>query len=152
MNTTKKILLTLVILLVLIQFIRPARNINPDTTARFIQQYHVPAPVAQSLKASCYDCHSNNTRYPWYANVQPVAWYLAHHVNEGKHELNFDEFSSYPLKKQVHKLKEVKETVEEGAMPLSSYTLIHTDAKLDTTEKKLIVDWASHLLDSLSLK
>jgi hypothetical protein len=99
--------------------------------------------VETSLKKACYDCHSNNTRYPWYAEVQPVAWYLDHHVQEGKGELNFDAFLTYPYKKQDHKLEELIETQQEGSMPLTSYTLIHRDAKLTQQQRQEIIDWAT---------
>jgi len=152
MRTTSKILLGLLIVLIAIQFIKPTRNINPQTQQGSIINYmSVPENVQGILKKACYDCHSNNTKYPWYANIQPVAWYLAHHVNEGKDKLNFDEFASYKAKKQDHKLEEVVETVEKGEMPVSSYTFIHKEAKLSEQEKTLLIGWAKKARASLSV-
>lgn len=101
----------------------------------------VPGHVQGLLKTSCYDCHSNNTAYPWYSNIQPVKWWLADHVNSGKRHLNFDEFNTYTKEKKLKKLDEVAETVKEGEMPLSSYTIIHHNAKLSSTDKSEIEKW-----------
>lgn len=140
----KGIGLALLVVLIVIQFIQPGRNEHAGPFPQSISNVvPIPDTVASMLKVSCYDCHSNNTKYPWYFRIQPVAWYLADHINEGKHELNFDEFGSYSAKKQHHKLKGIGEEVDEGEMPLSSYTLIHGDAKLNDTQRKMIVDWAA---------
>src|SRR5678816_163713 len=127
----KKILLILLLILVVIQFIRPQKNIHPGSQASTISTiYTVPANVDSILVRACNDCHSNNTRYPWYNNIQPVTWYLNNHVIEGKEELNFDEFATYRISRQYHKLEEIKEQIEKDEMPLSSYTLIHRHAVL----------------------
>jgi len=140
----KKSLLVLLFIFVVIQFFRPAKNVAAgDQPQALKKRYAIPANVEASLQKACYDCHSNNTRYPWYAEVQPVAWYLADHVKEGKAELNFDEFLSYPARKQDHKLEEVIETQEEGTMPLSSYIAIHADANLTPKQKQEIIDWVN---------
>lgn len=142
----KKILIGLVIVLVILQFIRPERNISTAASANDIRVTHaVPANVLSVLKRACYDCHSNNTNYPWYTNIQPVGWWMQHHVNEGKEELNFSEFGTYSAKKAAHKLEETAEMVEEKEMPLESYTWIHKDAKLSADEIKLVADWANAL-------
>ncbi len=146
----KAILLVLVVLLIVIQFFRPEPNLattlSPqDITAR----YAVPQPVAQLLHRSCYDCHSNNTSYPWYSKVQPVSWWLDDHIREGKKELNFSEFGTYTPKKAAHKLDEIIAETGEREMPLSSYTLLHKDAKLSDGEIKLINEWATALGDSI---
>ena len=94
------------------------------------------------MDKACNDCHSNNTKYPWYATFQPVAWWLDHHVDEGKGEINFDEFLTYPAKKARHKMEEVNEMVKEGEMPLNSYTWIHKDAVLTQAEKLVLAEWA----------
>jgi hypothetical protein len=139
----KKIFIGLLLLLVAIQFIQPNKNTATEVSKNNItNKYQVPQEVATILKTSCYDCHSNNTVYPWYSNIQPGAWFIANHVNEGKSELNFDEFLSYPSRKAAHKLEEVAEVVERHEMPLSSYTLIHTNAKLNDEQIKVLKDWA----------
>lgn len=140
----RKIYIAILVVLVLIQFIRPGRNQSTATSANDISaRYAVPADVKQILDKACYDCHSNNTEYPWYSNIQPVGWWLQWHVNEGKHELNFNEFLSYPAKKQDHKMEEVMETVKKGEMPMNSYTWMHGEAKLTDQEKQTLINWAS---------
>jgi hypothetical protein len=142
----KRILLVLLILLVIIQFIRPAENHSDKLSANDITlHYSVPDTVLSILKASCYDCHSNNTRYPWYNRVQPIAWWLNSHVTEGKRELNFSEFASYPATKQVKKLKATVKEIKEGDMPFNSYLWIHIDAALDQGKKNILVYWADSL-------
>ena len=142
----KRILLTLLAILVIIQFIRPARNVSDTISEHDITKvYTVPADVQQVLKVSCNDCHSNNTSYPWYTNVQPVGWWMQSHVNEGKEHLNFSSFGSYTPKRQHHKLEEVVEQVKENHMPLNSYLWIHKDAKLSEEQKTLLVNWADQL-------
>ncbi|GAB4001142.1 heme-binding domain-containing protein [Spirosoma daeguense] len=146
----RKTLLALLAVLVIIQFFRPEKNqaegVSPtDITTK----YALPDNVAAVLKRSCFDCHSNSTTYPWYYNIQPVAWWLSNHIEEGKEELNFSEFATYSPKKARHKLEEVGEAVTDGWMPLGSYLWIHHDAKLKSEEAKLIADWASNLRNQI---
>src|SRR5213592_2028705 len=95
-----KILLVLLLLLIVIQFVRPEKNQSTGVSANDITtKYAVPTAVQSVLKRACFDCHSNNTTYPWYDNIQPVAWWLNHHIEEGKDELNFSEFTTYSPKK-----------------------------------------------------
>src|SRR6266513_1873362 len=106
----KKILIIILVILVVIQFIRPARNISTTESPNDItKHYEVPDSLKNILAVACNDCHTNNTRYPWYSNIQPVGWWLQWHVNEGKHHLNFSEFASYNPKKQYKKLDESAE-------------------------------------------
>ena len=149
MHIARKVGIVLLVALIIIQFFHPARNSSSQLLATDITAVAaVPVNVQQVLSRACYDCHSNNTRYPWYMNIQPVAWYLAHHITEGKKEINFSEFGSYSHKKQVHKLQEMVNELKEGDMPLSSYTLIHGDAKLSEADKTLLINWA----DSVAVK
>lgn len=142
----RKIALLLAALLVLIQFIRPEKNANPElSTADISQVYAMPAAVKNILVQSCYDCHSNHTRYPWYAHIQPVAWWLNSHIQEGKEHLNFSEFGTYPAKKANHKLEEVEEAVTDGWMPLDSYLWVHRDARLTADQAQAVADWAREL-------
>jgi len=146
----KKVIIALAIVLVLIQFYRPAKNQHPGLSVNAIEtHYDVPEKVAALLRTSCYDCHSNNTKYPWYNNIQPVAFWLNSHVNDGKKHLNFDEFNSYTKERKTKKLKEIAETIENGEMPLSSYTLIHGNAKLTAADKQVLIDWARNQADAL---
>ncbi|WP_300604005.1 heme-binding domain-containing protein [Niabella sp.] len=142
----KKIIIGVLLLLVVIQFFGTGKNSAAVASENAIDKhYAVPPHIQTLLKTSCYDCHSNNTRYPWYNQVQPVKWWLANHINSGKRHLNFDEFNTYPVKKKLHKLDEVAETVHKGEMPLTSYTLIHRNAILSDTDKKEIEAWAKEL-------
>ncbi len=153
MSRLKKILLVILIAFIAIQFIQPARNESGQVLPTDISKvYNIPDQVQTVIKNACYDCHSNNTNYPWYANIQPVGWILARHIKNGKAELNFSEFSDYSSRKQRSKLNSIAKTIEDGTMPLSSYTLIHKNAILTKEEKALIIDWANTTKDSLSLK
>lgn len=138
-------------LLVVIQFIQPERNISMEAYPSDISRiYPIPEKVQGILKNSCYDCHSNNTRYPWYANIQPGGWWLASHIKEGKQELNFNEFGKYSLRRQQSKLKAIAGTIKDGTMPISSYTLIHKNARLSKAEQDLILNSIEETKDSLS--
>jgi hypothetical protein len=149
----KRIVVIIIILLVAIQFIRPSRNQTTELSANDItKHYTVPDTVAAILKRACNDCHSNNTRYPWYTNIQPVGWWLQHHVNEGKGELNFSEFGTYTAKRQSHKMERVAKQVQKGEMPLDSYLWIHKDAILSEGEKKVLIDWANGLSKEIAAK
>ncbi|MCB0513474.1 MAG: heme-binding domain-containing protein [Bacteroidetes bacterium] len=142
----KKAAITAIVLLAVIQFFKTKENKSVQTSENAItQHYDVPENIQNILKISCYDCHSNNTNYPWYNKIQPVNWWLADHVNEGKRKLNFDEFNTYSTKKKLHKLDEVIETIRENEMPLKSYTLIHGDAKLSDSDKQEIETWAKKI-------
>jgi hypothetical protein len=139
----KYLLIGIVVLLLLIQLIRPTLNTGTATGPNDIHAaLTVPQDVAGILKKSCYDCHSNHTTYPWYDRIAPVSWWVANHVKEGKRELNFTEFATYSAKKRGKKLEEIGETVEEGEMPLKSYLIMHGDAKLTDAEKSTLVAWA----------
>ncbi|WP_282165097.1 heme-binding domain-containing protein [Cellulophaga baltica] len=109
----------------------------------------VPATVEKSLQISCYDCHSNNTKYPWYNKVQPVAWYLEDHIKEGKAELNFNEWDNYSERRKNSKLRSIIKQIENGEMPLDSYTLIHRDAIFSKEEKKAVLNYMKTLKDDL---
>jgi hypothetical protein len=149
----KKIGWALLIIIVVIQFIRPEKNQAHKTFASDISQhYTVPGDVRRILSRACNDCHSNNTHYPWYSNIQPVGWWLASHVTDGKKELNFSEFASYEPKRQHHKLEEIIEEVKENHMPLDSYLWIHDEAKLSADEKKTLLLWASVLAEQIAAK
>ena len=150
----KRIGVFLLAAFVIMQFIQPGKNNQSmDMTHDISKVVAVPENVHNILKTSCYDCHSNNTVYPWYANIQPLGWWLKDHIDEGKGSLNFQEFalvkprpnSEYNTKekRQDHKLEEVAEMVDTGEMPLESYTLIHGDAKLSAEQKKSLMDWVT---------
>ncbi|WP_130735620.1 heme-binding domain-containing protein [Flavobacterium sp. J27] len=136
----KKILLLLLVAFIVIQFFQIDKNNPPvDQNQDFITMYKPTDEIASKIKASCYDCHSNESKYPWYSNIQPVGWFLKNHIEDGKRHLNFSEFETYSPKKQAHKLEESYELIEKGEMPLSSYTLIHKDAVLTEAEQTTLI-------------
>lgn len=149
----KKILLGLFVILVAIQFIHPKRNISEGPQPNYIgNNYAVPDDVKNILTKACNDCHSNNTRYPWYSKLQPIHWWLNKHVVDGKKHINYDEFTNRPLRYQYHKLEETIEMVKEGEMPLKSYTWTHKDAKLTNEEKLKITNWVVSVMDNMKAK
>jgi hypothetical protein len=146
----KKIGWALLIALIAIQFIRPAKNQTTELQPHAIQtKFEVPENVSAILKKACYDCHSNNSEYPWYSTIQPVYWWLNDHIEEGKGHLNFDEYTNKRLRYQYHKMEEVIEQLKEGEMPLNSYTWTHTDARLSPEEKQALTGWAQQVMDTL---
>ena len=150
MKLFKKIFLVLVIVFFAIQFIRPIRNENGQVLPTDITKtVNVPDNVISVLGKACYDCHSDNTRYPWYMNIQPMGWMMANHIKNGKENLNFSEFGNYSKRKQANKLRAVAKSIDEGSMPISSYTIVHADAKLGKESKELIREWATKTRDSL---
>src|ERR1041385_5054877 len=147
MTLTRKILVALLAVFVIIQFIRPSKNDGvADGENAISKKYQIPENVQSILKQSCYDCHSNSTTYPWYANIQPVGWWIQYsHINDGKRHLNFSEFASYPEKRAKKKIEEIADEIREGGMPLGTYTFLHHDAMLSPEQAKALVDWAESL-------
>lgn len=150
----KRIGIGLIVLLLLIQFYpRPEKNNAEGPQPNHISTlYPIPADVDAVLKSSCYDCHSNNTDYPWYSSIQPVAWWLGDHIDDGKKHFNFSEFASYSLAKQYHKLEEVTAEVKEGEMPLDSYTFIHRDADISKEQRQLLTSWSENIRTLMTQK
>ena len=150
MRILKKILVIIVIALFIIQFVRPARNVSNEMLATDITKMaNVPDKVLAIFKNSCYDCHSNNTRYPWYMNIEPVGWVMANHIREGKANLNFSEFGTYSKRKQSNKLRAIGTSINDGSMPIKDYTMMHIDAVLSKENKDMINNWVSLTKDSL---
>lgn len=134
----------LLIVFVILQAFRPERNNGEAfTTQDITHAVAVPDTVLHLLQASCYDCHSNRTNYPWYTNINPIGNWLAHHVSEGKSELNFSEFGKYSHRKGAHKMDEVVEQLQRQEMPLKSYLLVHGNARLNEAQSEMIINWAS---------
>lgn len=148
----KKILIGLLVIFVIAQAFRPVKNNSGDKTKDISVSYVVPEDVKAILAKACNDCHSNNTRYPWYAEVQPAAWWLSDHIKDGKRHMNFNEFDGYRIAKQYKKLEECIKEVKEGDMPLSSYTIIHKDAILTDAEKQTLFNWCEVIRDSIKAR
>ena len=151
MSRFKKIAWAIAIGLIAIQFIQPARNISGQVLETDISKaVSVPDPVQMILKRACYNCHSNNTIYPFYAYIQPIGWLLNSHIEEGKSQLNFSDFGSLSKRRQASKLKSIASQIKDGEMPLPTYTMLHKNAVLGKTDKDLIINWANNTKDTLS--
>ncbi len=149
----RMILKVLLVALIVIQFIHPKKNKATGPQPNHIgNSFTIPTDVKTILAKACYDCHSNNTRYPWYATFQPVHWWLNDHVKNGKKSMNYDEYTHKSLRYQYHKMEETVEMVEDGFMPLDTYTWIHKDARLTSEEKNKIIGWAQAVMDSMKAK
>jgi hypothetical protein len=142
----KKILIGLLVVVLLIQVMQPTKNQSDTLSANDISlAYALPAGVHETFVKKCYDCHSNNTQYPWYVHVQPIGWWMASHIKEGKDHLDFSEFKTYDPKRASHKLEEVSEELGEGHMPIESYLWLHPEAKVTDEELKAINGWIASL-------
>lgn len=140
--TKKKLFFTLTIILIIIQFFKIDKTIKPvNQQTDFLITTQTNTEVAAILKTACYDCHSNQPTYPWYTNFAPVSWWIKNHINEGSKHLNFSEWGNYSLKRKDHKLEECVEMIEEGEMPMNSYTWIHKEAKLTDAQRQLLIEW-----------
>jgi len=149
----KKILLVLLVLLIIIQFIHPSRNISKGEQPNNISRaFNVPTEVRTVLDKACMDCHSNNTRYRWYFKIQPLDWWLTHHINEGKQELNFDEYTNKPLRYQYHRMESTVDQIKKDEMPLNSYVWVHKDAVLTDSEKNILISWAQGITNEMKAK
>jgi hypothetical protein len=150
MKAPRKIALLIVMILVVIQFIQPNKNISDEgpITSNDISKVHaVPADVHDILVKKCYDCHSTTTHYPWYFNIQPIGWWLAAHVHDGKEHLNFSAFKEYSDKHAKHKLEDIGEVLDDGSMPLRAYTMFHKDSEITSRDKELISAWLKSIKD-----
>lgn len=138
----KKILAILLVAFVIMQFF-PIDKTNPAVNkgTDFLTIKKTPPEIATLIKTSCYDCHSNESVYPWYAKIQPVGWFLKHHIDEGREELNFNDFANYEPLRQAKKMNKAAHEIEEGEMPLESYILIHTNAGLTEQNKQILADY-----------
>lgn len=150
MKIVKIITLVLLVAFVGIQFIPTTLNQSKNIPKTdFLLVNNSPKNISRILQKSCYDCHSNNTNYPWYNKVQPIALFLESHIQEGKKELDFSKWTEYSNRRKKSKLKSIMSQIRDNKMPLSSYTLIHNDAKLTKNEKENITDFINKIIDSL---
>lgn len=140
----KYVLLTLLVAMVVIQFInRPEKISEPVDENDMIQALQISGDMSSMLKSACYDCHSDQPRYPWYANVAPVSWRIGKHIEEGRDELNFSKWGTYSAKRRDHKLEEMIEEVEAGKMPQPNYVRMHKDAKLSEEQVEMLKSWVT---------
>jgi cytochrome c5 len=132
----------ILLLFVAAQAYRPDLSGPPADEAKSMRATARLTPeVGAIFDRACNDCHSSKTDWPWYSQVAPVSWWLKRHVDEGRHQLSFSEWGTYPRRKVSVKLKEICEQVEAGEMPLKSYLLMHPAAKLSDEDRKLICEW-----------
>ena len=147
----KIVAILLVVLVAGIQAIRPARTNPPiDESQTINAKTQITPEVASILERSCRDCHSNKTVWPWYTNVAPLSWWLSNHVSDGRRSLNMSEWGKLPNDRQERKLRQMCDEVQDGNMPLSSYTPMHPSAKLSDQDKKTICDWSDKERERIS--
>jgi hypothetical protein len=150
--TAFRIIFVLVLLaLVGLQLVHTPRNESTHVSENdLFAKYAAPAGVEAAIRESCYDCHSNNTRYPWYDTIQPVAWWVNRHIEEGKDHLNFSEFGRYSTKQAARKLSESYDEIDDDTMPLKSYRLLHPKSRLSPEAKKQILAWLEATQDKIA--
>ncbi|HET6256029.1 MAG TPA: heme-binding domain-containing protein [Puia sp.] len=148
----RKVLLILALLFVIIQFFRPAKNLSAQTPGDIHTVYAVPPDVDKILQTSCADCHSNKTVYPWYAEIQPVAWWLDNHIRNGKRHFNLDDFTGQRIAYQYKKMDDCIEQLKQGDMPLDSYLWIHHNARLSAADKQVLIDWCESVKAGIKAK
>ena len=151
----KKILrwtgITVAAVFILIQFDQPNRSNPPvDQTMTIAAQAVFAPPISRLVTTACFDCHSNETRWPWYSYVAPVSWLMADDVASGRRHLNFSEWGKYPKSKRVLKLGQIYEQVSKGDMPIQKYLYIHSDARLTAADRDSITDWTERERDKLT--
>jgi hypothetical protein len=148
-----KIVILVAAVLGIMQLFRPARNFTeakaPDDIAG---KYEVPMNTLMTLYDGCYNCHSNYSTYPWYYEVEPVGWWMAWHIREGKQHLNFSEFGRYRPDQAAKKFHQIAKMMEDRSMPLRSYLWMHPEARLTAAQYKDVADWARKMQQQLQAK
>jgi hypothetical protein len=143
--------IVLAVIFACLQLIRPARTNPPVDESRTISaQAHLTPEAAAILNRSCNDCHSNQTRWPWYTNVAPVSWFVINHVNDGRREMNFSDWAQYDRNERENYLQKICREVKSGGMPIHSYLWLHGDAKLSGEDVKILCDWTNNESQRLS--
>jgi hypothetical protein len=147
----KRIVIGLAIVFAGMQFLRPDRTNPPVNAGQSVQATaQVPTEVGAVLRRSCFDCHSSETRWPWYSGVVPMAWGVANHVEEGRAKFSFSDWGTYPPRKRVAILEKICDEVREGRMPLREYLWLHRDATLSEADWKSVCDWSMEEADRLA--
>lgn len=148
----RKVLMVVAVVLLLLQLVPVDRTVPEGTEGQdFLVAVAAPEAIATLVKGACYDCHSYETKYPWYANVAPLSFWVQGHINEGREHLNFSTWTAYPAKKAAHKLEECYEEVEERNMPMKSYTWMHPEGKLDDAQASALAQWFQQLYRSTAV-
>jgi len=148
MKIVKKAFLYLLILFVLIQFYPMEKpKVNFSNPNDFLLNNKMPLDIAKTIKNSCYDCHSNETKYPWYSKIAPIKWLVFHDINEGREKLNFSEWNSLSIDDKSDKLFDIQDEINEGEMPMKIYTYIHRNTQLTEEQRTLISDFVEKLAE-----
>lgn len=138
----KHILPILVAVFIIIQFFRIDKTNPPiDSKLDFVATMNPPAAISKKIVDACYDCHSHDTKYPWYTDIAPVSWWIKGHIKGGRKHLNFSQWTEYSKGKQEHKLEECIEMLEKKWMPLGTYTWLHAEAKMTDSERKEMISY-----------
>ncbi len=146
MKATNKIAFGGLGVFLLMQLIRIDYTHPPvDSKKEFVQLYSPTDSIQKMIQNSCYDCHSNESKYPWYAQIAPISWMVGHHIKEGREKLNFSEFGNYNALQKEHVLAEAVETIQKGEMPMGSYVLMHQAANLNASQKNQLVAYFSQI-------
>ncbi len=132
-----------------LQFFQPAPNNAPVTANDLFHHLEVPPAVKNKLQASCYDCHSNQTQYPWYNKVAPLSWVIADHVKNGKEEMNLSEWGQLSKRDKIGVLSGIAEVLEDGSMPLESYLKLHKEARFSAEETEAVTQWAENAMEAV---
>jgi hypothetical protein len=134
---------------IILQFFQPEKNTSGSGEHHVLKVEKIPEDIGNMLQNSCFDCHSNQTQYPWYDHIAPASWLVAHHIGEGKKQLNFSEWGKKDTTEKLGILGEIQEEVKTGSMPLPSYTMIHRDAKLSKEQVDELVTWTDKFTEQL---
>ena len=134
----KKIMIIVILIMILIQFI-PLEKTNPKVDETIALNSDIE--VMKILKRSCYDCHSYETKWSIYSDIAPLSFSVSSHVSKGRKTLNYSEWNKIDIETKITRLKRAIKTVKNGTMPLSSYLMLHEEAKLSQDDKKILVEW-----------
>jgi len=143
----KWVLIGAIVVFGVLQLFNPP-HINPPVKTDFITAAAPPASVAASMRAACYDCHSDETEWPLYSRIAPVSWLIASDVNEGRKHLNLSEWPDEPAR-VAKQLDRINEVIDYREMPLKKYTVLHPDANLSDAQRKEVLDWTGATADKL---
>ena len=141
--------LALAVIFIVLQFFQPEKNQSGLGEDNILAKEKIPQHIGDMLQHSCFDCHSNQTRYPWYDQIVPASWLVANHIREGKKQLNFSDWGKTDLVDKLGLLGQIQEEVKSGSMPLPSYTLIHRNAKLSKDQSEILIKWIDQFSEEL---
>jgi len=150
MKKSRIALLVLIILFIIIQFIPSGIPENKAEDENSISNSNlITGPVLDQLRTSCFDCHSNQVNFPWYAKIAPSSWLLADHIKEGRGHLNFSEWENYSKREKTGLLEDIRDEVESGKMPLKSYLLMHRNARLNPDKISSLSRWTAEAAEKI---